>query len=265
MLWKISSDKGTEGYLVGSIHIVKPDLYPLAEVYQEVFEKSDILGFEINLDSAQVKAQTLLPKLGFYSQDDNLKAHLSEETYQKVSQTSKSLGLPMASVDRMKPWLVAITIPVLEMQKAGYSQGSGIDQHFFTMAKKTNKKVMALETTEYQLNIFAELPPELQIKFLKYNLKSGKQNIEDIDKIVGYWKAGDGKKLDALMQGELKKFSKTVYQKLLVQRNKNWIPEIEAILKTSKIPMIVVGAGHLVGPDSVVALLKKDGYTLEQM
>jgi|AntDeeMinimDraft_5_1070356.scaffolds.fasta_scaffold00078_26 hypothetical protein len=264
MLWKISSGNAVEGYLAGSIHVVKPDMYPLAPVFQKTFEKADVIGFELNLDSMKIKAPALVPKLAFYQNGDNLKDKLSPETYKKVSEKMQGFGMPMMSVNRMEPWFVALTLTAMEMQKSGYSE-EGIDQHFYKLAKENNKEVMALETAEFQLGIFDKLAEKQQIDYLEFAMTEGSQNADQIDEITKYWKAGQAEKLSDLTQGEMKKISEKLYDQLLTQRNLNWVPKIEKILETDQIPMIVVGAAHLVGPDSVVGLLEKKGYKVEQM
>lgn len=133
------------------------------------------------------------------------------------------------------------------------------------MAKEAGKERMALETAAYQFGLFDELSSELQEKFLKYSLQEAKKNLQTVDEMVNAWKEGNAGKLDEIMQGKMEEVSPELYQKILVERNRNWVPQIEQLFESSKIPMIVVGAGHLVGSDSVVSMLKEKGYTIEQL
>lgn len=265
MLWKISDDEGLQGYLVGSVHLVKEDIYPLNKAYQQAFEKSDIVGFEINFDSAQVKSRSLIPKLGFYPEEQSLQENISPDTYKLLQQRLDSLGLPSARFNRMEPWLVSITVPVIQLQQAGYSGQSSIDSHFYEKAVKAGKERMAFETAEFQYRLFDNLSPELQEKYLKYSLQEASENLNDFDEMMSAWKTGDAQKLDELIQGSMQEVSGVLYEKLVVERNKNWIPKMEQAMAGSKIPMFVVGAGHLVGPQSVNALLEAKGYRIEQL
>jgi uncharacterized protein YbaP (TraB family) len=185
-------------------------MYPLAPVFQKTFEKADVIGFELNLDSMKIKAPALVPKLAFYQNGDNLKDKLSPETYKKVSEKMQGFGMPMMSVNRMEPWFVALTLTAMEMQKSGYSE-EGIDQHFYKLAKENNKEVMALETAEFQLGIFDKLAEKQQIDYLEFAMTEGSQNADQIDEITKYWKAGQAEKLSDLTQGEMKKISEKLY------------------------------------------------------
>lgn len=210
MLWKVSTEEGLQGYLVGSIHVVKPDIYPLNEAYQQAFDKSDVIGFELDFDSLQVKSRSLVPKLGFYPKGESLEGHISADTYQLLQQRLDSLGQSSARFRRMEPWFVSILIPRLQLQQAGYSGQSSIDNHFYIMAKEADKERMALETAEYQYKLFDGLSPELQEKFLKYTLQEAKRNLQLFDKMMSAWKSGNAEKLNEIMQGELKKITGAV-------------------------------------------------------
>jgi uncharacterized protein YbaP (TraB family) len=58
--------------------------------------------------------------------------------------------------------------------------------------------------------------------------------------------------------------SPELYQRLLVERNHNWIPRVERCLKEKSACFVVVGAAHLVGPDGLPTLLAKLGYKVTQ-
>ncbi len=265
MLWEVSSDNDTEAYLVGSVHLMKPSIYPLDEVYQEAFQQSDMLVFELNFDSVKVKMPGLIRELALYPPGESLKGALSPSTYKLLTTTLDSLGLPAARFQRMEPWLISIIIPGVEMRKAGYSGQSGIDLHFFNKAKEVGKEIMGLETAAYQFGLFDDLTPEMQEKFLKYSLQDIERNLQMIDEMVTAWEQGNAEKLESMMQAEMKETMPSIYNTLLVERNLNWISEIEKLIQSSEIPMIVVGAGHMVGEKGLVALLKERGYIVEQL
>lgn len=264
MAWEVTSPEGDTGYLIGSVHMVKPSLYPLDSVYYQLLKKADVVGFEVNMDSLLIQSQALLPKYGLYPMGETLKDHLSEQTFNKLEKHMDSLGVPLAMMLQMKPWVVASSLTALGLQKAGYST-QGIDQHFFNKAKDANKKIIGLETTEFQMRVFADMPDPEQIDFLEYSLDHAKEGIESIDEIMEYWKKGDSENLDKLMAGGMEEFSQEVYDNLILNRNKNWVPEIIELLKDGKTPLIIVGAGHLVGENSVNDLLIKEGYQVEQL
>lgn len=264
MAWEVTSPQGQTAYLIGSVHMVKLELYPLDSVYYQILEEADVVGFEVHMDSLLIQSQALLPKYGLYPMGETLKDHLSEETFDKLDNYMESLGVPLAMMLQMKPWVVASSLTALELQKSGYST-EGIDQHFFKKATDANKEIIGLETTEFQMRIFADMSDQEQLDYLEYSLENAKEGIESIDKIMEFWKKGDGENLDKLMEGGMMEFSQEVYEDLIVNRNKNWVPQIKKLLEDGKTPLIIVGAGHLVGKNSVNDLLIKEGYQLKQL
>ncbi len=265
MLWQIESEGEVQGYLVGSVHLMKPEIYPLDDVYQNAFNQSEVLVFELNFDSVMVKMAPLVQKMAIYSPGESVKGVLSEETYTLLQATLDSLGLPAARFNRMEPWLLAITIPSAQIRQAGYTGVAGIDMHFFNKAKQAGKEVAGLETAAYQLGLFDDLSPELQERYLKYSLKEADQTIARIDEMVTAWQQGNAQMIESMMQAEMKEDFPKLYNKLLNERNYNWFPKIEALLAKEETPMIVVGAGHIVGQNGLVSLLKEQGYEVEQL
>jgi len=264
MLWEIRSDTGTVGYLVGSVHLMKPDIYPLGAAFDDAFAESDVVAFEVNLDSIQTQAPTLFPQLGMYAGNKTLEDALSADTFAMLQATTDSLGIPLARLQRMEPWVVSMTLPALLYQQAGYSPQSGIDIHFFERAKEAGKPVRALETLEEQLRIFDDLSPEMQENLLRQSLQDAGRTVQMMDEMADAWTHGDIERLETMLNEEMQQDFPMLYRRLLVDRNENWMPQIESMIENNDRPMIVVGAGHMAGPNGLIALLEAQGYTVEQ-
>lgn len=264
MLWTIAKDGHTVGHLVGSIHFMKSDVYPLPSAYTDAFQTSDVLVIETNLDSAQVKAQGLIRQLGMYGGGKTLKSELSDSTYAVLQTRADSLGLKLARMQRMEPWVLSIIIPATQMQRAGYSGKSGIDRHFFTKAKQADKERVALETPAEQFRFFDQFSPDRQEAYLHYSLKEADRNVQMLDDMAAAWQRGDTDQLEALVQDEMQANFPSLYETLIVDRNEDWMPQITNLLDEKKAPMIVVGAGHVVGEDGLVTMLREKGYTVQQ-
>jgi uncharacterized protein YbaP (TraB family) len=99
---------------------------------------------------------------------------------------------------------------------------------------------------------------------LRQSLKEMDLLDKGLEQIVRAWSAGDVQSLEALLLNSMREYP-AVYQRIIVDRNRRWLPEIEKMIEQGESTLIVVGAGHLVGKDGVVELLKARGYTLEQM
>lgn len=265
MLWKIEKGDELQGYLLGSIHIMKPEAYPLDAIYQQAFEKSDVVVFELNFDSLMTNMLPLVQQLAMYPPGKSIEDVLSIEAYTLLQNTLDSLGLPAARFNRFEPWFLSMSLPSIQMKRAGYAGTSGIDMHFFSEAKKTGKKIIGLETAKYQLNIFDDLPLGLQKKYLKFTLEQTKKGILEIDELTKAWLHGNANRIEEIIQAKMKKNLPRLYKNILTERNHNWIPKIEALLAKDETPIIIVGAGHMVGQEGLISLLEEKGYEIEQM
>jgi uncharacterized protein YbaP (TraB family) len=264
MLWTLSKNGNTAGYLVGSVHFMKPEAYPLPAAYDDAFAAADVLAFETNLDSAEAQSQTLIRRLGMYAGSKTLKTELADSTYALLQARTDSLGLNLTRMRKLEPWVMSMVVPVTQMQRAGYSGQSGIDRHFFTKAKKADKERTAFETPAQQMSFFDQFPSDRQEAFLRYSLQEAARNVQRMDDMTAAWMAGDTEQLETFMQDQMQTNFPDLYQTLIVERNQNWMPQITALLDDERRPMIVVGAGHVVGEEGLVTLLREKGYTVTQ-
>jgi uncharacterized protein YbaP (TraB family) len=152
----------------------------------------------------------------------------------------------------------------LEWQKAGFDAELGLDKHFYDRAQTERKPVQGLETVEYQISFFDRMTMEEQDRMLAATLKDLDTGIASVTALADAWKAGDAPAVERVVLKELKAEPR-MYQRLLVDRNRNWLPAIEALFARSGRAFVVVGAAHLVGPDGLLAMLKAKGYAIEQL
>src|SRR5262249_53632255 len=129
--------------------------------------------------------------------------------------------------------------------------------------KQDGKAIQGLETVEYQISRFDEMPMELQDHLLAETLRDIDTERANMSKLIDSWRAGDSAAVERIVLKDLQQ-EPVLYQRLLVERNRNWMPKIDALLTHSGQAMVVVGAAHLVGPDGLLAMLKAKGYTVEQ-
>lgn len=262
-LWKIHSKSNTV-YLLGSVHMLKPEDYPLDKSIENAYERSSQLFFEVDLDSVdKEKLQQLTIAKGTYSGGLTLKDGLSKQTYKSAQKRLVDLGLKIEQFERFKPWILAMTLAMSELQRLGFDQGRGIDKYFSERAKKDGKKVDGLETAEYQLGLFGDMPADTQEAMLLQTMNDLDRMQKQFDAVVRAWKTGDANTLDTFL---LKSFKDHpgVYKALITDRNKNWLPKIESLIGRKENVMVVVGVAHLVGSDGIVAALAQKGYQVEQ-
>ena len=262
--WK-ATGKGGVVYLIGSVHLLSQDFYPLNPALESAYKDSDLLVEEIDLaEMLNPSSQLQILSRGMLPSSTPLDKVLSSATYALLNKHITSLGLPAEPFKMLKPWAVALMLSSLEMQKAGFDPELGIDKHFYDQAKTDGKGVQGLETAEYQIARFDDMTMEQQDHLLAETLKDVETEQANTKKLVEAWRTGDVPNVERLVLSDLKQ-EPLLYQRLLVDRNKNWLPKIEALFSRRGHALVVVGAAHLVGPDGIVAMLKAKGYTVEQM
>ncbi|MEJ2222457.1 MAG: TraB/GumN family protein [Desulfobacterales bacterium] len=262
-LWTVETPSN-KIYLLGSLHLLKQDTYPLAAAIEKAYAASRILIFETDIAALQAPGvQAKLLEMGLYPADQNLLENLDTNTRRQLEKKMSEIGLPLAQFSRFKPWFVALTLTTLELQRLGFNPNYGIDMYFFNKAGADDKEIGFLEPAEYQINLLGNMAEADQSDFLSQTLKDLEIVNELAGDLVGSWEKGDAEKLHELLSKSFKSYPH-LHNRLLIQRNKNWVQQIEGALRKNKSVLFVVGAGHLVGPESVVDLLKKKGYQVKQ-
>ena len=264
-LWKVQS-KTNSVYVLGSIHYLKKEMYPLDEKIEKAFEQSEILVVEADIANIKKEDIQKLMENAFYTENDNLQKNVSAETYGLVKQKLEELGASLEVANKYKPWFLALNLVSLEAVKLGFDPNYGIDRYFLEKAAE-RKKILELESLEYQFELFSALSKKDQESFLLYILKDIKVLEKELDKLVKAWSAGDEKGIELIMTKSIKEDKRLIpiYQKLVLERNKKMASKIEEYLKEKETFLVIVGAGHLVGNQGIIRLLKEKGFLLEQL
>ncbi|MFD3261461.1 TraB/GumN family protein [Paenibacillus lentus] len=261
-MWEVENN-GNTVYLVGSIHIADDSFYPLRSEFEEAFAEADYLGVEIDISkAADEEQQKLIMNMGMYQDGTTLKDHVSKETYAKVEEILKQNGMEPNALDAFKPWVVETTISTLKSMNAGYEAAAGIDLYFIQKAMERKLPILELESYESQLGMFNGFSKELQEKNLNAALDNFDVLDDYVDELADTWKTGDDQKLLEFTNSmaDDPEFNKA----MLIDRNIVMADQIDGYLKSEKKAeyFIVVGAGHFLGKDGVVQLLKDKGYSV---
>jgi uncharacterized protein YbaP (TraB family) len=263
-LWKVEGESGSIAYLLGSLHVLTPEWYPLSATINQAFASSTTLVEEV--DIAETNDPTLMIAAlakAMLTDGKTLDQVVAPGVYAEVKRRADQSGLPMMALQRMKPWLVALTLMTPTLQAAGFKPELGIDRHFYDRAKVSGMKLRALETIAYQLDRFDQLSPKLQEDLLKTTMEDLDSEVSGVKEMAQAWSFGNVASMEKMTLAALKE-SPELYTRLLVERNTNWVPHVETCLKEKAGCFIVVGAAHLVGPDGLPALLMKKGYKVTQ-
>lgn len=261
-LWSIKGKSNTV-YLLGSVHFLNP-AERLPDVMDDAYRDAERLVMEIDMDDLDPLAmQQTAIALGVLPEGKTLESELGADAYRKVAAAAQPLGLDPAMLNRFRPWLAAMTLVQLQLKKQGLDPNSGVEQRFTARAVADGKPITGLETIDQQLGMLANLSPEQQREFLLYSVEDAERAAQEVDALIGAWRKGDTRSLAALLQEGFDRYPK-VYKPLTLDRNRRWIQDIEVLLKERDDYLIVVGALHLVGNDSVVDLLRAKGYAVRQ-
>ena len=262
--WK-ATGKGGVVYLVGSVHLLSKDFYPLNPAIEAAYKDADLLVEEVDMaEMLAPAAQFGVLTRGMLPSTTPLDKVISPATYALVVKRANDLGVPVEPFKLLKPWMVALMLVQVEWQKAGFDPELGMDKHFYDQAKADGKKTEGLETADYQISRLDDMTLEQQEHLLSESLKDLDAETANMARLVESWRAGDAPGVERIVLSELKQ-EPLLYQRLLVERNRNWMPKIEALFARPRHALVVVGAAHLVGPDGLIAMLKAKGYTIEQM
>jgi uncharacterized protein len=262
--WK-ASGKGGVIYLIGSIHVMSESFYPLNPALEAAFTDSDLLVEEVDLaEMLDPTAQLSILSRGMLPSSQSLDKVISPSTMALVQKAVGDLGAAAGPLMRFKPWMLAIALQGMELAKIGFNPALGLDQHFYEQAKTGGKGVQGLETVEFQISRFDDMTAEQQDRMLAETLKELATETATVGKLGDAWKTCDVAAVERIALADLKS-DPLMYQRLLVERNKNWMPKIEALFARRGRALVVVGAAHLVGPDGLIAMLKAKGYTVEQL
>jgi uncharacterized protein len=263
-IWKVTAPAGSL-YLVGSVHLLTKDYYPLSPALDKAFKDSDLLVEEADLGELEsLASQFTLLSRGMLPENQSLDTVVSAATYALVTKRVSALGMPIEPLKRFKPWMLAMTLEALEWQKAGFDATLGLDRHFYDRAKVDGKRVQGLETADFQLSIFDQMTKDEQDRMLAESLKDLDREQASVVTLTNAWKAGDAATVERLVLDDVKG-DPVMYGRLLVNRNRNWLPTLDALLNRTGRAFVVVGAAHLVGPDGLLAMFKAKGYKVEQL
>ncbi|HZR22623.1 MAG TPA: TraB/GumN family protein [Vicinamibacterales bacterium] len=262
--WKATGKQGVV-YLVGSVHLLSKDFYPLNPALDAAYKDSNLLVEEVDLgEMAQPESQFGLLSKGMLPGNQTLDTVLSPATLALLNKHLPDLG-PMAdAMKKFKPWMAALTIESLEWVKDGFDPNLGLDKHFYDRAIADKKTVQGFETMAFQIGLFDDMPMDQQDKLLASMLKDVDTEKANMSKLIAAWRDGDAATVERIVLSDLKS-DPAIYKRMLVDRNRNWMPKIEQLFPRSGHTLVVVGAAHLVGPDGLLAQLRAKGYTIEQL
>lgn len=256
-MWVVKDDDSTI-YLLGTFHILRPEtIWNVDKVKQAVSDSTE-LWLEIVDDGRPDAVLGLLQKYGT-DRKKPLSRRLTKQQRERLAKTAEQYTFPMQLLEPMKPWCAAVTLMMMPLLKAGYNPNAGVEKVLQIEAHLQGDKVAALETMEEQFQLLSSLPDRDQVALLMQMLEDVEEGVAYIERMEKAWSEGDTAMLEKAFVEEMKSAGPDLYRRMLTDRNIRWSKKIVEMLKGSGVQMVAVGAGHLVGPDSVQAQLQKRG------
>lgn len=252
-------------YLAGSCHILRAADYPLPPEFEAAYRESGKIVFETPpADMKRPEVEARLMRMTVYEDGGTLQQHLTPQAYAKVEAFCKSRGYPLEQLQLFRPWMLAMTLMVLEMQRAGFQPAEGVDDFFDNKARKDGKMVEGLETVDEQIGFLTLLDKGMDNEQVVHTIGELEQLNVKLSALVNAWKNGDDRGLEELVRQEFKD-QPTLYRALIVERNERWVKKIESYLNQPGRKMVIVGVAHLAGRDGLVESLRKSGYNVTKV
>ena len=257
-LWEIEGS-GNRILLLGSIHFLRADDHPLPSAIYEAYRQADVIVMELAIDEISfAELQRVQLELAVDPRGRTLDQIVGSGAWRKARSLASAIDIELDMLQPYEPWFAALQITQLRLLQLGYDGSFGIETTISHQAREDRKPLRGLETLDEQLRALDELPAKAQSAFLLQTLEDAGEIDDSLDTVVTAWKQGDIETLDKLLLEGMDE-QPEVYDRLLVQRNQRWTKAIIAMMNDTDDYLIIVGALHLIGEDSVQNMLDGAG------
>ena len=263
-LWQVDGNTNSV-FILGSIHLLRNSDYPIPSVIYSAYDEAEVLIMELDMDDMDpMRTQALVRELGMIADGNSLEDVIGERDYAKAAALADDLQIPLTMLAGSKPWLAAVMVETLILTRVGFDPMQGIEMHLMTRAANDGKQLLGFETERQQLEMLDGLTLAAQRDMLLQTLKDGGRIEELLDEIIDAWRLGDTAYMEQTLLSDMSG-NDELYDTIVVDRNRDWVRQIDALLDDRDDYLIVVGTMHLVGKDGVPELLRKTGLQVRQL
>ncbi len=263
-MWQVDGTNNRV-YLLGSIHMLRESDHPIPSAIYDAYADAEVLVMELDMDDIDpVAEQALISELGLIQGGGALRDLMGANLYAEAESLADELQIPLTLFANSEPWYAAITVEVMMLMRAGFSPMHGIEMHLSEIAARDNKEILGLETTRQQLELLDNLSLTTQREMLMQALTDSADLAHLMDDLIDAWRYGDVEFLEENLLADLEDFEE-LHQAIVVNRNIDWVRQIQALLDDEDDYLIVVGALHLVGDNGVPSLLANRGLEVRQL
>jgi len=268
-LWRATAADAGAGslYLLGSVHMGTREMFDLGPLVEEAYRRSDELVVEVDVTRLGPEEMVaLIERHATFAPPRTLRDVISPPVLGRLEAYLAERGVPMASVERYRPWFVSFMVAQLELQAAGYEISLGVD-HVLMERAKTERPIVALETVASQLQMLDRLPASLQELMLEDILARVDHFAQEVAALIEAWKAGDEARLEELVFSPLARFPELeiFYDLVFFRRNERMTARLAELIEDGRTRLVVLGAGHMVGSRGIPTQLGERGYRVERL
>lgn len=254
-------------YLLGSIHVGYEDMYPLNESIEEAFNKSDIIGFEIDLYNVnEMDLANEMMSYGVYNDGRKMRDIVPEPIFNEVLEHTRRLFIGEEVLDSFKPWFANMLLGNIALLDTGISEEWGVESYFLN--KIEDREVIGLEEVKDQMNTFEALSDESQLLQIQETLEHMDSTEESILWMIEHWAEGNIEVFEEMRREMVEEAETESLREYGLRmgdyRDKNMTKNIVELLESDEenTYFLIVGTMHLVGENSIVYNLEELGYEL---
>jgi hypothetical protein len=261
-VWTVHAGKATL-VLFGSVHLLPPGLDWRPDALTSALASADELWFELPISPASGETAAMVSeKRGSLPKSESLSGMLTTGELGKLVRAAIALHCAPEAIDRMQPWMAELTLSVAEDVFSGADASSGVEDQLEATTPATVQR-RSFETPVQQIEFLAGAPVKDQLASLNWTVGEIVDDPDSYRRVVGEWMDGDLANLQRDANDPLQHFSPRLYDRLIVQRNRRWAAKLAGRLRAPGEVVVVVGIGHMMGPDGLPALLRARGFQVD--
>lgn len=263
-LWR-AQGMSNSVYLLGSIHLLRPQDHPLPTVIDFAYEDAEVLIMELDMDDLDAAAtQLLFNERGVLRDGTTLRDLMGEESYAIAARAAEANQIPIDMLAKSEPWLAAITVEMMILYRSGFNPMLGVEMQMTSRAVEDGKPIEGLERIDEQLAFLDGLSLQAQRDMLIQTLEDSASMADSINDMVRAWRFGDTQTLESELLDSLAEH-RELHETIVKNRNVRWASQIRELLDDTDDYLVIVGALHLVGEEGVPNLLENGGVKIVQL
>lgn len=248
--------------LLGSIHVLRQQDYPLPSLVDALYDQADAVLMELELDEIDpLTMQAQLVSAALIGNRERLGDLLEPRLYALVDTEASRLGIELSMLDQFEPWFVALTLSSIGIAKLGYQPEMGLEQHLLAQARRDHKDILGLETLADQVAVFDTLSEPEQAALLEQTVQELHTTDLAMTSLIEAWRRGELQDLVSQLAEDFEDFPE-LYDELVLKRNAAWSDRLASLIRDGRTFLVVVGALHLVGEGNVLERLEDRGFEI---